>query len=251
MTPATVTKTQALFMKLTLSLSLLYLYAASFVYAADNLPPPFKASYTLHAKGMQVGLTHSSWKRFDNGEFSYRQETKSTGPIAWLYQFHIVEESRGNLYDEQLRPLKYHYQELKGKQRNIHTKFDWINMQASNNRDAQITLPIQSGTTDNLLYQIDLMHKLRTSKHPTTFSYQVIDRRELKLKSYHFELLGKEPIKTPIGQFNAIKLRRQKPDQKKSITLWCAPEMHYLPVKIEVREKSGLITTLIQTWASQ
>ena len=49
--------------------------------------------------------------------------------------------------------------------------------------------------------------------------------------------MGEEKVNTPLGDLNTIKVQNTKPDDVRKLIFWCAPELKYLPVKIEHTEK--------------
>ncbi|MCK4587906.1 MAG: DUF3108 domain-containing protein, partial [Gammaproteobacteria bacterium] len=56
-----------------------------------------------------------------------------------------------------------------------------------------------------------------------------------KLKSYDAVIQKTETIETPAGEFETIRVNRD--DGKRVTTLWCAPDLNYLPVRIEHYKK--------------
>ena len=67
--------------------------------------------------------------------------------------------------------------------------------------------------------------------------------------SYTYEPAGRERVKTPAGEFNALKLvkRRDKPDDRVT-EIWLAAERNHLPVRVLVVDKDG---TRLDTLASK
>ena len=51
-------------------------------------------------------------------------------------------------------------------------------------------------------------------------------------------------IKTPIGDFNTIKLARYKKNKQETY-LWCAYELDFLPIKVITTEKDGHLSKAI------
>ena len=60
----------------------------------------------------------------------------------------------------------------------------------------------------------------------------MVDRKNLT--HYQFRFAGRETVKTPAGDFEAIKLERIDNPDKLGL-LWVAPSRDYLPVRIETR----------------
>jgi hypothetical protein len=66
---------------------------------------------------------------------------------------------------------------------------------------------------------------------------------------YVYEPAGRERVKTPAGEFNALKLvkRRDKPEDRVT-EIWLAAERNYIPVRLLVVDKDG---TRLDTLASK
>ncbi len=231
-------------MKKTIHIFLIFLLSnISYVVADESLPPPFAASYKIFRKNIEVAKLDISLSPSENGEFIYRAETNSTGLAAIFYKLHILEESRWQLHEDQLQPLNYNYERIK-KKKTTHkrTLFDWKSQQAHFTGDGTSShFELEHGMTDKLLYQINIMRDLSMGNKPTT--YTVVDGE--KIKTYHFEQIGEELIKTPMGEFNTIKLIRKKPDEKEYSILWCATALHYLPIKVENTDDDENVTVAI------
>jgi hypothetical protein len=57
--------------------------------------------------------------------------------------------------------------------------------------------------------------------------------------SHHtYRLNGRERLKTPAGEFDAVKLIRRK-DEGDVSEMWLATELGYLPVRILIVEEDG------------
>ena len=58
--------------------------------------------------------------------------------------------------------------------------------------------------------------------------------------SYTYQAAGSERIKTPAGEFNALKLVKRKANpQDKATEIWLAIDRQYIPVRILVIDKDG------------
>jgi hypothetical protein len=232
---------QLITMKKTNQLFLIILLACTSPLRADeSVPPPFEASFKIIRNGMEVAEMHSSLTRLDNNNYIYRSETNSIGLAAIFYKYHVVEESHSYLHEQKLKPLNYSYDRIKKKkEKHKKTVFDWKNNQAHYSGDGtSLSFELQADMTDKLLYQINLMHDLKIGHTPT--SYTVVDGA--KIKTYQLKYLGEEIVDTPIGKFNTMKFSRRRPGKKESITLWCAKDLHYLPIKVESIDDDDAIT---------
>ena len=188
---------------------------------------------------------HRSLSRLDNGEYIYRSETNSTGLVSIFYKLHILEKSHWRLQNQKIQPLEYSYHRIKKKKKSHkETTFDWGNHQVNSIVNGKkSTLELKPGMSDKLLYQLDIMHNLEIGHHPA--SYTVVDG--IKIKTYNFEYLEEEFLETPIGKLNTVKIIRQKPGEKENLVLWCASELHFLPIKVETTDDEGSMTTAMIT----
>ena len=61
-----------------------------------------------------------------------------------------------------------------------------------------------------------------------------------RVTSYTYQAAGRERVKTPAGEFDALKLvkRRDNP-QDKATEIWLAIDRQYIPVRILIVEKDG------------
>ena len=58
--------------------------------------------------------------------------------------------------------------------------------------------------------------------------------------TYVYQPAGRERVKTPAGEFDALKLvKKAKDGDTRSTEVWLAADRHYLPVRIAIVEKDG------------
>ena len=69
------------------------------------------------------------------------------------------------------------------------------------------------------------------------FQYQVIDKDKLNI--YQPQWLGNEVVKTGLGELDTLKYQRVSTNKGRRTTLWCAPSLHYLPVRVDHQEHEG------------
>lgn len=223
-------------------LALLLLAAGQLM--ADDVPPlSFNATYKLFSGGLEIAQMERTMSKSTGDEYIYHSKTQTIGLVAVFHKDLIEEESRWKLVDGKVFPVNYSYNRSKGKKnRKVNISFDWDNNVMINEiRDQRLNMPLESGVLDKLLYQYALMHDAKNNNFPVT--YNIADGG--KMKTYHFERLGDETIQTPLGNFNTIKIQSDEPKDEKKLVIWCAPELKYLPIKVEHTEEDGRVTTAI------
>jgi uncharacterized protein DUF3108 len=225
-------------------LFLLYLlFYTSFCIAGNEIPGFFEVKYTLYSNNMKVGLMERRFFQEDDGKYAFRSESKTTGFIALFKKVHVLEVSNWDLIESNFTPLHYTYNRTKGKKkRDVDINFNWQTKRIVNRvNDSTWHMQTQPGVLDKLLYQLTIMSDLKSGIVPK--SYFIADGG--KIKEYQFEHIADEIIKTPLGEFNTIKLARHKLNSKQETYLWCAYDLDFLPIKVINHEKNDRISTAI------
>ena len=88
---------------------------------------------------------------------------------------------------------------------------------------------------NRLSYQVQLQQDLIDGVE--ALRYQVISRG--RLKEYRFERVSEELLNTPMGDIRALRVNRIREDNERETSLWFAPDMEYLLVKLWQREEDG------------
>ena len=150
--------------------------------------------------------------------------------FAMFFNGKITERSIWEYHEGRARPLQYSYKDTNKKKNGASLVFDWEKVIATsivNGKSREIK--ITPDTEDSLIYQINIMFNLMENNNKKIIKLNIAGRK--KLKSYDVNIQEKETIKTPAGKFETIRINRD--DGKRVTTLWCAPSLNYLPVRIE------------------
>ena len=213
---------------------------------------PFVATYMVTAMGLEgINVTNSLSLNQSDDEpqhYHFKSYSMPIGLLAFKKDETRDEQSEGQIINDWIKPEHYNYLQLRnGKtRREVEITFDWQKKEAINHhkhKNSKWSLPIHAQTIDKLSYQLALMLKL-ANKPEKHFSFYIADGG--KLKEYNFEILGEERVYTSLGSYKAIKIQHQRYQKDKQITLWCAPELNFLPVKIvqDETDKPQFISTL-------
>ena len=58
--------------------------------------------------------------------------------------------------------------------------------------------------------------------------------------AYAYQVAGRERVKTPAGEFDALKLAKRRDNPQDKVTeIWLAADRNYVPVRILVVDKDG------------
>jgi hypothetical protein len=156
----------------------------------------------------------------------------------------IREATRVTQRDNQLLPLRYDYhRRILTRNRTAQLRFDWEAGHVTTDIDDKPwRMAIEPGIHDKLSYQLQMPADIADGK--TSLSYQVADGG--RLQTYRFNVTGEDRVDTPAGQFNAIRVERDRgEDSDRETLIWFAPELDYLVVRLEQVEPNGNRFTLL------
>lgn len=203
--------------------------------AAAAIPPDFKASYELTRGSMKIGNSSIELSTGRNGSYTYRSRSWPVHWVAWFLKDKLDETSRGRITAQGIRPDRYHYQRTGGTtEREAKLAFHWNDMTVENNvAESRWKMNIPAGTLDKLASQLGMMMSLADGK--TDITFDVADGG--KLKEYRYRVVGEDTIEVPAGTFRTVKVARLRDRNQRETYIWCAPALHFLPVRIWQREK--------------
>jgi len=204
--------------------------------------PDFSANYSVKLNGLPAGELKRSLSTNNDGTRTFKSSTQAKGIFAFFKPDLVEETSIWQKNDQFIRPLSYLYQRTGGKKdKYLSLTFDWHTQRVHiDDKKHPWRLVLEKNTLDKLVYQLALMLDLSDKK--TNIKYRIADGG--KLKTYKIAILGEEVVSTPLGKIATIKLTRLRDRPKgRETTLWCAPTLNYLPVKLEHIEKGGTVFT--------
>lgn len=218
------------------SAGLIALLSFAIALSAPEVPlPPFDAEYSLQRNGVIMGTSTRSLSAAQDGIFIYSSTTQATGIVAWFVKDRIDEHSKWTFDGKHIRPLEYVYNRSGGsKTRQVKLSFDWQHHTVTNSIDGDPwRMEIPPDAQDKLVYQLAIMYDLLNGKK--NLEYKIADGG--KLKDYTFEIVGEEVLNTALGRLKTVRLQRI--GDKRDSTVWCAPQLSYLPVRLEQQDTDG------------
>jgi hypothetical protein len=94
-----------------------------------------------------------------------------------------------------------------------------------------VNLPLQPGLLDGMSIQVAMINALLAGHPPTRFL--MIDKT--KIKDYLYTEEGTATIQTALGPYRTIIYRSGRPGSEDGTWFWCAPDLRFIPVKVERR----------------
>jgi len=199
---------------------------------------PFKAKFRVTRNNINLGTMHVRLTLDESGNYSYSGNTKPGAMLSWLISDKVKEISRGRYKNGHIEPLSYEYKQSNGEilKKHILLDFDWPDKLVwTESEGTRWSQPITAGAQDKFSQQLAL--RLDLSNGKKSVSYAVADGG--RIKNYNYRVAGSESIKVPYGRLKCLKVRRSKDSKAPDFTIWIAPELDYLPIRIERKRSSG------------
>lgn len=228
-----------------LGLWLLLVFSLPAVAGSDGVNS-FSASYQLLRGGIPLGRMELELALDDHDNYRYRAHSYPVGLAAVFRSDDIVELSEGRIVDGRPVPRRYHYLKTrKNKSREVTLDFHWEQQRVVNlSGGSRWSMELPAGAQDKFSQQLALM--LALSAGQTSSEFLVADGGHIK--TYRYSTLPGEEIKTGAGSFQTLQVQRQKEGKTSSARLWLAPELDYLPVKIEKTEDDSSFLLLLKSY---
>jgi len=208
--------------------------------SAAPATPPQRVEITFevaHSSGLVLAEVT---ERLEHDGRTYRLEESWNGRGVFALRGEAHRSSRGTLEAGALRPLEY--EDRRSGRDTGRASFSWntktLTLQYKGDPQRR---PLEPGTQDRLSLLWSFTFK-PPGKQPVTV--YVADGKGVSTHIY--DPAGRERIRVPAGEFEALKLvRRKDGPQDRGAEVWLAADRDYLPVRILLTEKDG--THLDQT----
>lgn len=200
------------------------------VWSAPSLTP---MSLQYDVAWGSVPLGEGSLSLSAQGEddcYRYELRTDPIGLIAWTYGA-PRETSEFCVREGRVVPSRMQFQNPKRGKDSFVLDYDWDKGQVLGGRNGP--LAIEPGTVDRLSVQQAgrLWVKAHAAdKNPGRLVLAVADHK--RVKAYTFAIVGTGTVETAAGRFEALRFERVD-DPKTTLRFWLAPELDYMPVKVE------------------
>ncbi len=212
--------------------------------AADPAIRAYSAVYELYYKDRHVGTAEIS-VRYDTSRGIYRFSSSSVsrGLLKIIVPRPIVERSEFVSEAGSITPLEFWFED--GSRRghdNFHILFDWDNEVAvAETEEGPQEFPLAHGTLDRGTMQVQLM--LDMAQPGSLGSYTLAD--DDGLTTYDYRADGDTLLETPYGSFSTQAYIQERAGSSRRLLLWAAPELHYLPVRIEQQRDGETRSVLV------
>jgi len=172
----------------------------------------------------------------DGRQYSVVSESKTVGLAAFFYKMNIRREARGLITNNGLQPI--HFEEDRSRKTKRSADFDWNARQIKlTDGDETETLPLQDNTFDQTSFAYAFAF------HPPGEEISPVHLTDgRRISDYKYAIVGREKLKTPLGDLQTIHFRKiLEGDDKRGFEVWLGVDHYYLPVQIRFIEKDGTV----------
>lgn len=203
----------------------------------------FDATYRAYYGSMRGAETVFSLAREDETEWLWSSRSEPAGMVAMFRDDVITERSRFRVEESDIRALEYRYRHVESDEtrRYRELRFDRESEQVhydDNGKEGE--LPLQAGSLDRFLAQYALMRALSNDQRPDRF--RIVDGDEQFDQTMEYG--EQQTIRVRAGRFETQRVTMDDADSDRSLVLWMAPRLGYLPVKLEQREPGETTVTM-------
>lgn len=201
---------------------------------------PFSATYSVNG---QSGSADIQLERLADGNWSYKQHIRVK---SWLYRLFLPAErsqrSQFTFQNDRLLPQHFTADDGAGNSSGDQKlDFDWTRGRVTGIFERKpVDLPLQPGLLDSLSVQVALMNDLIAGRTPQRF----ILVEKGKIREYAYTSIGNEILSTAMGDHRTVIYRSSRVGSEKTTVFWCAPDLGFLPLKVERRDGKKVEITL-------
>lgn len=193
---------------------------------------PFRATYSASLNGMPLGANISL--ELSGGQPEW---TLALAGSSALVKYR--EETRFRWQDCAAMPVRYRYDFSGfGISRKLWLDFNHATRRVTGeSRKGPLSYAVGDDVTDEL--SLTMIARCRFANGSPLATFNVATTKGLRQLSYR--MVARETVKTPWGKVEALRVERvRNEDDKRQSTLWIAPSLDYVMVKMEHVEKLGV-----------
>jgi hypothetical protein len=200
--------------------------------AAQAAPPQrLEVAYEVSRNGSVIAEVA---ERLEHDGSTYRVTETWKGKGVYALRGEATRLSRGTIGADGLRPLEF--EDRRTGRETARARFDWsARVLTLQHKGETQTRPLAPGTLDRLSFLHDFAFDPPRTQ-PST--YLVTDGKGVA--TYVYQPAGRERIKTPAGEFDALRLVKKRDGLRDRATeIWLAADRHYLPLRVLIVEPDG------------
>lgn len=212
--------------------------------AEDPTVATYTATYRAEYKGKEAGTAEFSVRYLaDRDVYEFSSSVLAKGLLKLARPKPAVERSHFRVTSTGIEPLEFWYEDgSRSGEDNFHVVFDWERRVATVSSEAgRRELALPGPTLDRGSLQVALMRDLAAGGMQPT--YRLAD--EDSVADYEYADTGAATVETGVGPVEARIVTQQRAGSSRATWLWLAPELRFLPVRIEQRRDGEVQTAFM------
>lgn len=195
---------------------------------------PFTATFSITWKGMSAGSSALELEKLPDGRWAYSSRSAARGLFRLAMPADLSSRSVFRVHEGQVIPELFTADDgASGNEKDQRITFDWERGRVTGIAERRpVDFPTQPGLLDTMSVQVALMQELLSGRTPTRFV--LLDKD--KIKDYLYTTEGSETLRTVVGEHRTVIFRSSRPGSSSGTYFWCAPDLGYLPLKVERRD---------------
>ena len=218
--------------------------AAHAAHAADATIATYAATYRVNYRGKEAGTAEFSVRYIaDRDVYEFSSRLLAKGFLKLVRPNPAIERSEFRVDADGLRPLEFWFEDgSRSGEDNLHIVFDWERRVATvSTAAARRELALPHAALDRGSLQVALMRDLAAANALPT--YQLADADSVV--EYGYTENGTATMPAGSGSVATRILTAQRAGSSRTTWLWVAPELRFLPVRIEQR-RDGEVQTAFE-----
>jgi len=214
--------------------------------AAEISMPLYSVSYTASYRFGILTFTADTdttigWND-EAAEYAYQTRVEANGLATLKFPGIANDQGRFKLDCRGIVPVENQRDDGSEKlDEDVFTAFDADNHKATVNYQGEtLNFDLPPGTVDPQILSLAVM--LDMQQGLTLGTYTALDRT--KIKTYPFKAVGEEELETKVGKVSTLVLQEGLETDIRTRKVWVAPELDYLPVKIQYKRRGKTQATM-------
>lgn len=204
---------------------------------AFSLPPSAALDYSIKAKQSGLDVQGQGLVNWTATKTSYRVTTETR---AMLLGKILETSSEGGIDAYGLAPERFIEKRLRRDPSTTTFNREQNKITFTQSSDS---FPLQGGEQDRagITWQLVAIARANAAKMTAGSQWTFFVAGPRDAEQWTFKVIGREKIRTPQGETNAVHIFREPPpdDQGQKLDIWLAPSMEWYPVRLKFTDPNG------------
>lgn len=203
---------------------------------------PYSATYSVKYLGFKAGLVHFVLLPRENNTYLYLSRVEPGMLARLVVSPEAFERTILKIDKNGIRPLSWKSEDGSSNTADDgELTFDWESRRVFGTvEDEQVDMELEPNLQNRLSMQIEVLAALQQNSQPQAIT--LIDGD--KIKQYTYELKDTQKVETAAGSYDTIIYESTREGSSRMKRIYHAPELDYLPVRIENYKKGSMDTVM-------